>query len=210
MNLWFKVRVHSGTMERTLLSLRTDLKARRREVSPFDRSQAEKRACRFLATSPLFRHARYVAAYISTSHEFPTAQLLSLIHHHNKPLFLPVLETSGEPHMRFVQCQPNSRLKKNRFGIPEPQSGTILPAQRLDLVITPLLGFDAEGNRLGMGGGYYDRTFAFRKKPRRLQRPFLLGLAFDCQQIDTLDVQPWDVPLDGILTESGLRYFRRG
>ena len=204
---------YNGTMERTLSSslpvLRSELKARRRSISPFYQIQSEKRACQFLSVSLLFSHSRYVAVYIDHNNEFPTGKLLDLIQRHDKPLFLPVLEDSGEPQLRFIQYSKNSRLKKNRFGIPEPQQGTILPAKRLDLVITPLLGFDAQGNRLGMGGGYYDRTFKFLKSSRSTKRPFLLGLAFDDQQVDALDAQPWDVPLDGILTESGLHIFLR-
>lgn len=202
---------YNGTMERTLSSslpaLRSELKARRKSTSPFYRIQSEKRACQFLSVSSLFRHSRYVAAYINHNNEFPTGKLLDLIQHHDKPLFLPVLEDSGEPQLRFTQYRRNNRLKKNRFGIPESQQGMILPAQRLDLVITPLLGFDRQGNRLGMGGGYYDRTFKFLKTTHSLKSPFLLGLAFDTQQVDALDAQSWDVPLDGILTESGLQYF---
>lgn len=204
---------YNGTMERTLSSslpgLRPELKARRKATSSFYRIQSEKRACQFLSTSSLFRRSRYVAAYISHNNEFPTGQLLDLIQRHDKPLFLPVLEDDVEPRLRFMQYKQNSRLKKNRFGIPEPQHGTVLPAQRLDLVITPLLGFDAQGNRLGMGGGYYDRTFKFLNATHSLKRPFLLGLAFETQQVDALDAQPWDIPLNGILTESGLRYFSR-
>lgn len=204
---------YNGTMERTLSSslpvLRSELKTRRKATSPFYRIQSEKRACQFLSVSSLFQHSRYIAAYINHNNEFPTGRLLDLIQRHDKPLFLPVLEDSGEPQLRFIQYQQNSRLKKNRFGIPEPQQGTTLPAQRLDLVITPLLGFDYRGNRLGMGGGYYDRTFKFLKTTGSLKRPFLLGLAFDAQQVDALDAQPWDVPLDGILTESGLQNFSK-
>jgi len=200
-------------MERTLsipaALLRSELKTRREAVPAFRRLQAEKRACQFLSTASLFQHSRYVAAYISHNHEFPSDKLLRLIWQNDKPLFLPVLEDSGEPQLRFIQYSQNTRLKKNRFGIPEPQQEKMLPAHRLDLVITPLLGFDGQGNRLGMGGGYYDRTFAFLKKSRSIKRPFLLGLAFDAQRVNTLEAQPWDVPLDGILTESGLRYFSR-
>lgn len=148
-----------------------------------------------------------MAAYIDHNGEFPTSKLLDLILRHDKPLFLPVLDNGSKPQLKFIQYRQNSRLKNNRFGIPEPQYGMTLPAQRLDLVITPLLGFDHQGNRLGMGGGYYDRTFAFLKKSRSIKRPFLLGLAFNNQQVDALDAQPWDIPLDGILTESGLQYF---
>jgi len=79
---------------------------------------------------------------------------------------------------------------------------------RLDLVIMPLLGFDPRGGRLGMGGGYYDSHFAFRRHGWRHRKPWLLGLGYDVQRCDRLVLNPWDVPLDAVLTESGLTLIR--
>lgn len=187
--------------------LRLDLKQRRQSVSTVRRLLSEQRAINTLTRSKIFRGSKSIAAYISVNAEFTTGNLLLEILRRDKTLYLPVLEGAHPHHMRFARLDSNSRLKKNRFGIPEPVHGKSIPAQRLDLVILPLLGFDRVGNRLGMGGGYYDRTFAFCKQARRLARPYLMGLAYDVQQVDALATQPWDVPLDAVLTESGIRYF---
>ena len=76
-------------------------------------------------------------------------------------------------------------------------------------MLVPLVGFDGAGNRLGMGAGYYDRTFAFRHARRHWRGPRLIGVAYDCQEVDAIDDRAWDVPLDGVVTESGVRMFER-
>ena len=89
---------------------------------------------------------------------------------------------------------------RNRFGIPEPLQGKVCPPRVLSLVLLPLVAFDTGGNRLGMGKGYYDHTFAFLRCSQR-RRPVLLGLAHECQRVDALDTASWDVPLQAIVTD---------
>lgn len=106
--------------------------------------------------------------------------------------------------MRFA-ADDSPRMMRNRFGIPEPAQSRRQPPGMLDLVVVPLVGFDAACNRMGMGGGFYDRSFAYRLT-RRHAGPRLVGLAFDCQQVAELPVAPWDVPLDVIVTESRVHW----
>jgi 5-formyltetrahydrofolate cyclo-ligase len=103
----------------------------------------------------------------------------------------------------FASYQRDDPLHLNRYNILEPENKNILSPENLDLVIVPLLGFDLQGHRLGMGGGYYDRTFAFLsgKQPTK---PILIGLGFADQQINSLPSDSWDVPLAGVLTEEKL------
>lgn len=110
---------------------------------------------------------------------------------------LPML--AGE-HLRFAPWRPGQALTTNRYGIPEPDIAIedALPPQAMALVITPLVGFDARCRRLGMGGGWYDRSFAFRLG--QPAPPYLVGAAFDCQQVDALPGADWDVPLDAVCT----------
>ena len=99
-------------------------------------------------------------------------------------------------------------MRRGDFGIQEPAGGPIRAARNLDIILTPLVAFDSAGNRIGMGGGYYDRTFAFLKRRTTWRKPKLIGIAFGLQEVDAVPVDTWDVPLDGILTEKGLVLFK--
>ena len=112
---------------------------------------------------------------------------------------LPLL--AGEV-LRFAPWRPGQALTSNRYGIPEPDIALAdtLPAEAMALVITPLVGFDQNGGRLGMGGGWYDRSFAFRHQRRA--PPWLVGAGFDCQQLPALPAADWDVPLDAVCTDT--------
>ncbi len=114
-------------------------------------------------------------------------------------------------HMRFAAYRPGDKLAANRWGILEPQSrpGRWISARRPSVVLTPLVAFDAGGNRLGQGGGYYDRAFAFRNAETHWRRPLLLGLAYEFQQVGKLHTKPTDVPLDAAITERQIHEFRR-
>ena len=114
---------------------------------------------------------------------------------------LPILD--DERHLRFAPWRPGDALVTNRYGIPEPDlsPASALPAADMAIVVLPLVGFDARGNRLGMGGGWYDRTLAFRTAGTP---PVLVGAAFAMQQLPALDAQPWDVRLDAVCTEAGI------
>ncbi|MEE7547104.1 5-formyltetrahydrofolate cyclo-ligase, partial [Xanthomonas sp. Kuri4-1] len=105
------------------------------------------------------------------------------------------------PLLRFAPWRPGQALTANRYGIPEPDidPADALPAEAMDLVVAPLVGFDAAGRRLGMGGGWYDRSFAFRH--RQAPPPWLVGAGFAAQQVPDLAAEPWDVPVDAICTE---------
>jgi len=123
-----------------------------------------------------------------------------------KKIYLPVLAPLNSGKLWFVRYEPHSRMVRNEFGIPEPvvDHRQRIPARALDLVLTPLVGFDSQGNRLGMGGGFYDRSFAFLKLRKHLKKPRLIGIAYECQRLDRLKSEAWDVKLDGCATEAGL------
>jgi 5-formyltetrahydrofolate cyclo-ligase len=113
---------------------------------------------------------------------------------------LPVLHEENQ--LRFAPWRPGDPLVTNRFGIPEPDVGpaSALPPEAMSLVVMPLVGFDPGGRRLGMGGGWYDRTFAFRHAA--MPPPWLVGVGFDAQCVDALDTESWDVVPDAICTET--------
>jgi len=125
---------------------------------------------------------------------------------------LPVLHEDGR--LRFREWSAGQALEPNRHGIPEPSQGPLVDAEALTVVLVPLLAFDAKGDRLGQGGGWYDRSFAFRRSgddaPAAAQRsPRLVGIAYDWQQVDALEAADWDVPLDAVATPSAFHRFDR-
>jgi 5-formyltetrahydrofolate cyclo-ligase len=125
---------------------------------------------------------------------------------------VPVLPAPGCRRLRFAEYVPGSPLVTNRFGIPEPRvsARALYDALELDAVLVPLVAFDIAGNRLGMGGGFYDATLALRASWTRLARPKVIGLAHECQRVERIDVEPWDIPLDRIATDETVHLCRRG
>ncbi len=123
-----------------------------------------------------------------------------------KSCYLPVLSRLFYDRLWFAPVTPFSTFSPNRFGIPEPviTPRSWLRAQELDLILVPLVGFDLEGNRLGMGGGFYDRSLEFLHDRRGWIHPKLLGLAHELQKLEALVPSPWDVPLQGIATDCAL------
>ena len=125
-----------------------------------------------------------------------------------KQICLPMLLPWHYNRLWFVPWAAGDPLVRNRFGIAEPRPARdrrpIAP-HALDLVLTPLVAFDRNCRRMGMGGGYYDRSFAFLGRRRHWNKPRLLGLAYGFQEVETLPVRPWDVPLAGVATEHGVR-----
>lgn len=108
--------------------------------------------------------------------------------------------------MSFAPVSPDSRFQPNCFGIPEPvhRRTDRRSANQLDMILLPLVAFDAAGHRIGMGGGFYDRTLAFTKRRRPWRRPLLIGLAYDFQQVARIKDNPWDVALDAIATPNDI------
>jgi len=179
-------------------ALRRRLRDARRSTPPAVRiAAAEGLATRLLALSALPARG-YVAGYWASDgeiglHVFQLRLPSDLVY------CLPVLH---DDQLRFAPWRAGDPLVTNRYGIPEPdvEPSSALDARAMALVVTPLVGFDAQGHRLGMGGGWYDRSFAFRQTDAA--PPLLVGAAFASQQVDTLEAASWDVPLDAICTES--------
>ena len=121
-------------------------------------------------------------------------------------VYLPRI-TDFRTHRMLLVADLCTPLRLNRYRIAEPRGGTHLALPALDVVLTPLVGFDAAGNRLGNGAGYYDRFLA-RRLGRR-GRPLLIGIAFECQRLESLAPRAHDVPLDAVVTENGIQYFHR-
>lgn len=182
--------------------LRRQLRAERRALSRARRQAASALLARRLATLPAFQRARRIAAYWPADGEIDPLPALWRAAAAGKTCYLPVLCPQRGGHLQFAAWQPQTPLRRNRFGIVEPAVAPRhwLAPRMLDLVLLPLVGFDDAGNRLGMGGGFYDRSFAFLAQ-RRWRRPRLVGVAFDLQRVAGLPRRAWDVPLDAVVSE---------
>ena len=179
--------------------LRRTLRARRRSLNPAQQAEASAALCAVVSGLLPFRRARRIGFYLAHGGEIDPAPLRLRAQQLGKGCFLPVLHPLGHNRLHFVAWREGEPLVHNRFGVPEPRLRHPVPAWSLDLILVPLVAFDAQGNRLGQGAGFYDRTLAFRRRGRR--HPLLIGLAHAFQQVPRLPAAPWDVPLDGIASE---------
>ncbi len=190
------------------VQLRRSLRACRRSLPPHvQRAHAEAAAGHLLRRLHLLRNRR-IALYLAADGELSCEPLARRLRALSKRLYLPALRRPFHPKLWFREYRANEPLIPNRFGIGEPRlhPGGQRAAWALDLILMPLVGFDPAGNRLGMGGGFYDRSLAFRPRRSAWHRPLLIGLAHECQRLDNLPTNPWDVPLDAVVTEAG--FFR--
>ncbi len=183
--------------------LRTQLRKARRALNPSQQRQAARGLYRQLAQHPLFRRARHIALYLPMDGEIDPRLLLRAAQRRGKKTYLPVLSAWPRTKMVFQRVRHGEKFRPNRFRIPEPR---INPAQQrniwaLDLILLPLVGFDDAGGRLGMGGGFYDRSLAYQARRKAWQKPVLLGLAHECQKVERLAQASWDVPLQGTVTD---------
>ncbi|NWC93444.1 MULTISPECIES: 5-formyltetrahydrofolate cyclo-ligase [unclassified Pseudomonas] len=183
--------------------LRRMLRKARRALTPSEQRQAALGLYRQLAQHPLFRRAKHISLYLPTDGEIDPRLLLRAAQRRGKATYLPVLSAWPRTKMVFQQVRPGEKLSPNRFRILEPQVN--VSRQRkvwaLDLVLLPLVGFDDVGGRLGMGGGFYDRSLAYMARRKSWRKPTLLGLAHECQKVERLAQASWDVPLEGTVTD---------
>ncbi|MFZ3284616.1 5-formyltetrahydrofolate cyclo-ligase [Pseudomonas sp.] len=183
--------------------LRRLLRKARRALTKSEQRQAAKGLLRQLAQDPRFRRAKHISLYLPTDGEIDPRLLLREAQRRGKATYLPVLSAWPRTKMVFQRIRPGEKLKPNRFRILEPRAN--LARQRkvwaLDLVLLPLVGFDDVGGRLGMGGGFYDRSLAYLARRKSWRKPTLLGLAHECQKVERLAQASWDIPLHGTVTD---------
>ncbi len=180
--------------------LRNTYRTKRQALSPAQQRQAGRALVRILTRHNVFRQHRHIAFYLANDGEIDPAALLLHAHRQGKACYLPVIRPNLS--LDFVRYRPGDPLHKNRYGIAEPgRRRGITRVNQLELVLLPLVAFDKQGGRLGMGGGFYDRSF---QQQRRIGGPLLIGLAHTLQQVDYLVLEDWDVRLAAIVTEQGI------
>jgi 5-formyltetrahydrofolate cyclo-ligase len=191
---------------RERIEMRRDLRARRANLSANERRMAAHKIAAHIAGTRWLHGARPVGMYVSVGYEAPTSQLRALARSRHCPVYLPRIADHRQQQMVFA-LESSTPLIANRYGIPEPAGGKAIRAAALSVVFLPLLGFDCRGTRLGSGGGYYDRLFAFRRRRIQWHRPLLVGVAYRCQQVPHIQPADHDVPLDALVSEDGITYF---
>jgi 5-formyltetrahydrofolate cyclo-ligase len=189
----------------TRAQLRQLLRNKRRSLSASQQQQAAQQLYQQLAQHPLFRRAQHIALYLASDGEIDPVLLMREAWRRGKHVYLPVLARWPKTAMVFQRVRPVQQWGKNRFGILQPRwcVADQRAAWALDAVFLPLVGFDQQGGRLGMGGGFYDRCFAELHQRDHLTTPQRIGLAHDCQRVEQLAVAAWDVPLNAVVSDQG-------
>ena len=186
-------------------TLRRDLRIRRRSLTESELRFAAKQLYHRIVNQTFFIKAKRIAFYLASDAEIDPLAILFKALAMGKQCYLPLISTHQPGKVVFTLYKEGDPLQANQWGILEPVNHPhdLVAPQTLNLVFVPLVGFDSQCNRMGMGMGFYDRTFSFRHG-NSITRPVLVGLAHECQKVDSLPVQPWDVPLDAVATDNDL------
>ncbi|WJG10222.1 5-formyltetrahydrofolate cyclo-ligase [Aliiglaciecola sp. LCG003] len=189
-------------------NLRQHFRQARRALSAQQQILASQALAKNIADNNLLKGNKHIALYLSNDGELSCQALIEFCWTYNLKVYLPVLHPFSKQQLLFVLYNPDTVLIHNKYGIPEPKLDVtqVIPVSQMDCICLPLVAFDKQGHRLGMGGGYYDRTLACLSvddsRKQLTVGPRLWGLAHDCQQTQLLELEPWDIPMDKIITPS--------
>jgi len=188
-------------MSDTRDTLRSSLRKKRQELSTEQQMAASLALFNMLGNQDFFRVAQRIAFYQGADGEIDPRMLLDLALSEGKSCFLPVIQQDNPEFVSFAPYDANTELVPNKWGIAEPPGSEVISPTNFDVVFVPLVAFSEDCFRMGMGQGFYDRTFSFKIFNRR-SSPMLVGLAHECQLIDSFPVESWDVRLDAVATEN--------
>lgn len=185
-------------------ALRKRLRESRATLPAAERIAAAQALVAQIEQVPEFLTDRRIGGYWAVAGELPLAALMQGLRARHQDYLLPVVGVDRR--LRFARWQPRMEITMNRYGIPEPvcAAADLFAPEQLDVVLLPLLGFDRLGQRLGFGGGYYDRSFAFLKDRTDVGKPVLVGVGYAMQEVPAIKAMAWDVRLDYIATEHEL------
>lgn len=186
-------------------AIRQQIRQRRQLLTIKQQQQAGRDLVQQFSQHQHIQAAQHIAIYLHNDGELDTQAVIDWCWQQGKQVYIPILHPFSHKQLLFTRLTATTPLVKNKYGISEPRLNVtdVIPYLQLDLVCSPLVAFDLAGNRLGMGGGYYDRTFSQHQFVRDGQQPpYVLGLAHDCQQHANLPIAPWDMPIKEIITPS--------
>ena len=183
--------------------LRKRLRRARRALTAEEQSQAAGELLFRLLRIETISQGNRIALYLPNDGEIDPSHMIKWCEQNNRHSYLPIVRQVDKRNwLKFAEVRSDSRLEPNRFGILEPvvDENSWLDARELDVVLLPLVGFDGEGNRIGMGAGFYDTTFEFLKHEKSNHKPQLIGIAHEIQKVERIDAESWDVPLTMVVT----------
>ncbi len=191
-----------NTENKSTAEIRQLIRNQRQNLSTDMQQQHSAALCQHIIKHKRYRNSSHIACYLANDGEIDPAPLIEHAWFAGKNIYLPVLSPIKNS-LYFAPYEENTRFRHNRFNIAEPicQPSNWLRASQLDLLLLPLVAFDDSGNRVGMGGGFYDRTLAYLQNRRYWRKPVLMGLAHEIQKVAPLKTQRWDIPLDYAATE---------
>jgi 5-formyltetrahydrofolate cyclo-ligase len=180
--------------------IRNQIRAVRQSITPQLNHQLALELTLTISQHKLYQSAKNLGCYLSFDGEISTQPLIQQILNDSKSCFLPKLKPFKPNRLWFMPYIKSNQLISNRYNILEstlPVNHAIA-VSKLDIIFAPLVAFDRSGNRLGMGGGFYDATLQHLRNAAK--KPLFFGLAFNQQEVETIPSQVWDYPLDGVFT----------
>lgn len=190
----------SNNVQKRQKIIRQTVRQYRRQLTCEQQNSAADKITRLALAHEIIRSASHLGLFLSFDGEINTNPLIKNLWAQNKKVYLPVLHPFSRYQLLFLNYRPDTLLIKNRFNIAEPTLNVmdVIPITQLDVLFVPLVAFDKQGQRLGMGGGFYDRLLSDWHK----KHFYPIGLAHDCQLVDKIPTAPWDIPLPEIITPS--------
>ncbi|BCE03500.1 5-formyltetrahydrofolate cyclo-ligase [Marinicellulosiphila megalodicopiae] len=181
-------------------NIRNIMRLKRQSLKIDQQTRASKHLLNNLLNCPDFLSAKRIGIYLASDGEISLNPLLNSndTRLKNKQFFVPIVKKNKNKQLNFTQISKSATLKRNRFGIWEPKKVHAIQNWSLDLVLMPLVAFTLSGQRLGMGGGFYDTTFATKKMI--IKQPKLFGIAHTFQQLESLPNEPWDIPIKKVIS----------
>ncbi len=188
-------------------NIRKEMRTKRQRLSSRQQQIAAEQLAMQLVKHPIFKHSQNIACYLATQGELSLMPLIQACWQYNKNVYLPVLQPRNHHPLWFVPFTPTTTLSLNRYGILEPNHRKNQRSKKiitLDSIFLPLVAFDLNGNRVGMGAGYYDRTLNMLKTRQYWLKPRLIGVGYAFQQIESIKTNAWDVPMHFISTDKAI------